>query len=258
MNAALVVGVVSAVVSLAAAVVAGLMTSWSAKRTRQYESHIEAQQRALSKAEQAEAVLSRYREPLLGAALTLQSRLYYIVDQGFLGTYLHCGDPDRERNARDYTIYVLAEYLCWLEIVRRDLRFLDLGSEERNRDFVRQLEITQQVISSDTVPGPLRLFRGEQRAIGELLMIPTGDPAPARYESMGYVQFSARLDDDPAFAKWFYRLREDIDRIATVDRSEQSRLIVLQNSLVGLVEFLDPQQLRRPTMHRGRLESGHG
>jgi hypothetical protein len=251
-----VIGIATAALSLAGAVVAGLMTTWSAKRTRQYESLIEDQQRAQSKAEQAEAILSRYRDPMLQAAQTLQSRLYNIVDQAFL-VYLHCGDLDLERYARDYTVYGLAEYLCWVEVIRRDLRFLDLGSEKRNRDFVGRLEVTQNAISAGKLSKPFRLFRGEQRAIGELLMVPTGDSGSPRYESLGYVQFCEKLDDDPAFAKWFGRLRNDIDLVAATKRAEQSRLIALQNSLIDLIEFLDPQQMRLPARDRARLAATH-
>jgi len=252
MSTQVVVAVVSAVVAVVGAVAAGLMTTWSARHTRRYESLLEAQQKALSKAEQAEAVLGRYREPLLAAAHNLQSRLYNIVDQSYLD-YLRCGDPDQERYARDYTVYVLAEYLCWAEIIRRDLRFLDLGNEERNRDLVRLLEATQRAISSEKSPRPLRLFRGEQRAIGELMMAPTGDAGSTQYESLGYVQFCARLDDDPTFAKWFHRLRTDVGHVATAGRAKQSRLISLQNRLIDLIQFLDPQKQRLPAKYRDQL-----
>jgi hypothetical protein len=253
MSTQVVVAVVSAVVALAGAVVAGLMTTWSAQRTRRYESLLEAQQKALSKAEQAEAVLGRYREPLLAAAHNLQSRLYNIVDLSYLVVYLRCGDSDQERYARDYTVYVLAEYLCWAEIIRRDMRFLDLGSEEGNRELMRKLDATHRAIGGEKFPRALRLFRGEQRAVGELMMAPTRDPGSARYESLGYVQFCDQLEDDPAFAKWFQRLRDDIDEIAVSKRSELSRLIVLQNRLIDLIEFLDPDSLRLPANRRDRL-----
>ncbi len=257
-DTAVVVAGVSAAVSLAGAVVAGLMTTWSAQRTRRYEKLIEAQEKAQSKAEQAEAVLSRYREPLLAAAHNLQARLYNIVDMSFLAAYLHCGDYDVERYARDYTVYVLAEYLCWAEIIRRDLRFLDLGNEERNRDLVQLLEASQRAISSERFPRPFRLFRGEQRAIGELMMIPTGDTVSTQYESMGYVKFCAELDNDATFAKWFHRLRNDVDQIAVASRAEASRLISLQNRLIDLIQFLDPQQQRLPAKYRSRLEQAGG
>ncbi len=85
------------------------------------------------------------------------------------------------------------------------------------------------------------------------MMTPTGDPGSARYESLGYVEFCTRLEDDPAFAKWFHRLRSDIDQVAASKRSERSRLIVLQNKIIDLIEFLDPDRLRFPANRRDRL-----
>jgi hypothetical protein len=255
MDAEIAVGVGSAVVSVVGAVAAGLMTTWSAQRTKRFENLIAAQQKAQSKAEQAEAILSRYREPLLNSAQNLHSRLYTIVEHNALDRYLHCGDPDLERYARDYTVYLFAEYLCWAEIVRRDLRFLDLGSEDSNRELVRLLEVNQLAISSEALPKPLRLFRGQQRAIGELMMTPTDDPGPARYESLGYVKFCEQLDNDPMFAEWFRRLRDDLDQVADAQHADRAGLIALQHSLVDLIEFADPQQLRLPARYRDRLKS---
>ena len=254
MSTEVVVAVVAAVVSLLGAVVAGLMTSWSALRTRRYESLIADQQKAQSKAEQAELILSRYREPLLNAAHDLQGRLYNIVKRAYLTEYLHCDDPDLERYARDYTIYTLAEYVCWAEIIRRDLRFLDLGGEAGNREWVRLLEATQGAISYEGGSRSFRLFRGEQRAIGELMMTLVGDPESARFESLGYVTFCEKVDSDPAFQKWFRRLRSDVDTLAASDHSKQDRLITLQNKLIDLIEFLDPEGARLPKKYRHKLD----
>ena len=96
------------------------------------------------------------REPLLLAAQNFHSRLYTLVKNNILATYLHSGDPGMEQYARDYTVYVVAEYLCWAEIIRRNLRFLDLGAEERNRELVRQLECVQLAIADHDLP---RAFR---------------------------------------------------------------------------------------------------
>lgn len=85
------------------------------------------------------------------------------------------------------------------------------------------------------------------------MMTPTGDAGSTQYESLGYVQFCARLDDDPKFARWFHRLRSDIDQVATARRAEQSRLIALQNRLIDLIQFLDPQKQRLPAKYRDQL-----
>lgn len=248
-----IVAVVSAAVSLLGAVIAGWMTAWSARRTLRYEALIKGQQKDESKAEQAEAILSLYREPLLRAAHNLQSRLYNVVDMRFLATYLHCGDSELQRYARDHTVYVLAEYLCWVEIVRRDLRFLDLGTDPRNQKFVELIDISQRVLTHEAMPRPWRLFRGQQRAIGELTMITAEITDAARHESLGYVEYCTRLEQDPDFAGWFSRLRSDVDDLATAERDEQVRLITLQHKLMDLIEFLDPDKLRLPAKYRDRL-----
>jgi hypothetical protein len=198
-------------------------------------------------------VLSRYREPLLGAAHNLQARLYNIVEMDFLASYLNVDDPEVQRYARDYTVYVLAEYLCWAEIIRRDLRFLDLRTVAENRTFVELIEASHRVLSRERDARPWHLFRGQQRAIGELMMTPTYAADAARYECVGYVQYCARLDDDPRSQPWFARLRSDVDHLARAERGNQTRLARLQNALIDLIEFLDPDRRRLPAKYREPL-----
>jgi hypothetical protein len=148
-------------------------------------------------------------------------------------------------------VYVFGEYLCWVEIIRRELRMLDLGDEERNREFQRTLEAIHRAISTQAVPQPhLRLFRGQQRALGELMMVV---PAHGRADCMTYPAFCARLDGDPEFAWWFHRLRADIDAIAAHDKTANARLVNMQRALIDLIDFLDPTRVRLATPHRERL-----
>ena len=250
-DAGVVVGLVSAAVSVLGAVATGLMTTWLGRDARRHEHELEALKRARDKAEQAEEILSRYREPLLLAAQNLHSRLFRIVNSNALAS-LHCGDADNERYVRDHTVYVIAEYLCWTEIIRRDQSFLDLGVEERNRKLVRHLEKVQRAIADQAMPRPMHLYRGEQRAIGEIMMTATGTMEP-RFESLGYAEFCARLDADPKFTRWFERLRSGLDEIANTSKPEQTQLIRAQHTLVDLIEFLDPERLRLPTRRRDKI-----
>jgi hypothetical protein len=100
---------------------------------------------------------------------------------------------------------------------------------------------------------PWQLFRGQQRAIGELMMTPTDAADAARHECLGYVRFCDQLDQEPNFADWFARLRSDLDDLATPDRGRHLRLIDMQNALIDLIEFLDPDQERLPAKYRDRL-----
>ncbi|MEU6303525.1 hypothetical protein [Streptomyces chartreusis] len=73
-------------------------------------------------------VMSRFRDPLLWAAFDLQPRLFNIIGQGFLRVYF--SEPQDRRYAVCSTLHVLAEYLGWVEILRRRISFLDLGNQE--------------------------------------------------------------------------------------------------------------------------------
>ena len=245
------------IVSLASvtlALASGLASAHTARRAREFEVQLERQRKEEDAAAAAERVRHQYRDPLLDAAQTLQSRIFNIVANGYLGTYLHCGDADEERYARDYTIYAFAEYMCWVEIVRRELRFLDVGDLDHNRQLLARLTQTQVTLQSDRLHGPFRIFRGRQRAIAELMMAPTAASEGPRSECIGYAAFCRRLDEDvdfTDFAGWFVRLREDVEHAASRDRDD--RLIRLQHDLIDLIDHLDPKALRIPPDYRHRL-----
>jgi len=231
---------------------------FSARANKQAH-ELEKQARIETEVAEAERILEQYRDPLLDAAQTLQSRLYNIVEQDYFGRYLRCGDADEERYARDYTLYAFAEYLCWAEIVRRELRFLGLGDESRARTLLGHLAQLQLTIQTDQVPGPFKIFRGRQRAIAELTMVPTGASVGPRTECMGYATFSQRLHAGDDFGSWFARLVDDMPRVADAvasgDSAALARLVRMQRDLIGMINFLDPAKVRIPERHRQQLPS---
>jgi hypothetical protein len=141
--------------------------------------------------------------------------------------------------------------MCWVEIVRRELRFLDVGDIDNNRKLLARLNQTQVTLQSDRIKGPFQVFRGRQRAIAEIMMVATNASEGPRSECIGYAAFSKRLDDDEDFAAWFSRLRAEVDIAAA--RGQDDRLVQLQNDLVDLINHLDPKLLRIPEDYRRRL-----
>lgn len=257
----LIVALISGVLSI----LAGVVSTSAARRARRFEAELEkqrarfefelAQQAKLEdEAHQAERILHQYRDPLLDAAHTLQGRIYNIVEKSYLARYLHCGDPAEERYARDYTVYAVAEYLCWVEIVRRELRFRDLGDVDRNRQFLTRLSEAQKTLQTDSTKSPMQVFRGRQRAIAEVMMTPTNAPEGPRYECLGYATFCQRLDTDAEFAGWFERIRHaDIDALARGGADAYVRLIRLHHNLIDLIDFLDPDRIRIRPDDRQRM-----
>ncbi len=240
-----IVAIASAALSILAAVISGYM----AQRSSKLEHRLQQERHRESKAEQTEEIISRYREPLLLAANSLQSRMHNATSGDYLHLFLHCGDPEEERYARDFTVYTLAEYLCWVEIIRRELRFLDLGTEERTREFNRHLETVSHELGTQNYPNAhFRLFRGQQRAIGELMMVSSGTGS----DCMTYPEFSSKLEQEPEFRRWFVRLRKDVDAFLTHDWSGNARVVHLQWTLIDLIDFLDPNNIRL-TQNRAKV-----
>jgi hypothetical protein len=252
MSGELVVAVISAAVALASVAI----SVWSARGTIRLQDELDQRRQQASKEELVEQVMSRYREPLLRAAFDLQSRIYNIVRQKFLLRYLRQGDPANQAYACRNTMFVVAEYLGWVEILRRGVQFLDLGDVRRNQQLVERLEAIGTTLSTDrdfkgAVP---RMFRGEQRAVGELMIDPAqaGEGAAVR-QCIGYAAFAARLDAEPDFARWFAPLERDIRELAADDAPDHRRLVALQHGLLDLINFLDDPPARFPAEQLSRL-----
>jgi hypothetical protein len=244
-----------AVISSAVALLSVAISVWSARSTARLQDELEQRRRQATKEELVEQVMSRYREPLLRAAFDLQSRIYNIVGQKFLARYLNEGEPGDQDYACRNTMFVMAEYLGWVEILRRGVQFLDLGDVRRNQLLVERLEAIGTILSTDRqFQGPIRMFRGAQRAVGELMMDPAqaGEEAAVR-QCIGYAAFCARLDAEPAFARWFASLERDIRRLAADPDPDHSRLVALQHALLDLIDFLDDPPARFPVEQRSRL-----
>ena len=98
----------------------------------------------------------------------------------------------------------------------------------------------------------LRIFRGDQRAIGEL-MITNNKYANSAY-CLGYAKFIQRAQDED-FKYWFNPLREQLDILSTDElENNTERLQQLQHALVDLMDFLDPNYLRHPQERRNKIE----
>jgi hypothetical protein len=251
MSTAITLALISGAVSLIAAAI----SLASNRGVARLSAELEEQQRIKTRAEQAAELRARYRDPLLGAAFDLQSRLYNIVAKSFLGRYLYDGEDSR-RYAIDNTLHLFAEYLAWMEIIRREIQFLDLGGEIANRKWLLALEDLRDILARDDIDAVLRIFRGEQRAIGETMTVRVEGSANGRSrESLGYAQFVSRRQQED-FNCWFQRLENDLVLLADDPRAHLERTVLLQNKLIDVIEILDPQGSRFPPERRTRLSTG--
>lgn len=202
-----------------------------------------------------EEIASRYREPLLHAAFELQARFYNIVALGFFDRHHESGDSEEWQYARDSTLFRVGQYFGWAEILRRGIEYLDLGSAEHTRELATRLDnVSHAFANTDWYPRTsiLRLFRDEQRAIGECLVEATTED-PRSQRCLGYTQFIDRLENDARFSRWFARLNREINSLPQSTSQHLNRLVRIQHELVAVVELLDPDGKRFPLAHRRRI-----
>ena len=244
------------VAAIVLALLAGALSLFNSVYTTRLANRLEEERRAKSKAELLAELMARYRDPLLQAAFDLQSRIYNIVEQGFLQTHYRNGTDSTREYARENTLYVLADYLGWVEILRREVRFLDLGDEVANRAWTERLVAVRTTLLSDRFSPRFRIFNGQQRAIGEIMINTDGDDE--RPETMGYAGFLAS-QQKPEFDRWFVDLRADIDALANEPHAgHQARLVALQQALVELIDLLDPNHVRIQSSERRQLVGAAG
>jgi hypothetical protein len=179
----------------------------------------------------AEDVLTRYRHPLAAAAFDLQSRLYNILRLDFFAKY---GDGhERAEEAIRTTVFRLAQYFGWTEILRRDIQFLSFPEEQATRRVADlQWEISKCFLTH-TFGQSLMIWADEQRAIGERMIV----EEHGKVLCMGYATF--RENCDGAFSEWCARLRAQL-----ADETARPRLLQAQHLLCDLVEMLDVRHLR--------------
>jgi hypothetical protein len=191
-------------------------------------------------------IISRYSEPLAYAAFDLQSRLYNIGRGNFMATSEI--PPDYQRLN---TLWVIGQFLAWTEIVRRDIQVIDLGDLRKTAALQGRLFDISGFMSttSGSVDGFPRIFRGDQRAIGELMVIDRTVGDQKRSDCLGYADFTNRIRESN-FRRPFTELVAAIDlwmkADPATDYSGGNRLVLVQRALIDLIDFLDPDWVRFP------------
>ena len=217
------------------------------ERLKELEAELQALRVKEERQHEREKLVSRYREPLARAAYDLQSRLYNILEQKFIYVY-YAGGKERERlYAVDNTVFLVAQYFAWTEIIRREIQYLDLGADTQNRELTRLQDELYSIWLTDRFGQLYRIFTGEQRAIGER-MIREGPRGP---DCLGYASFLEQIAkaNDPLIEA----LRADTRALASDLPGARPRLIALQNALIDLLAFLDPQYIRFPQRSRNKV-----
>ena len=208
------------------------------------------------KARQAlERIYVRYKDPIFLAASDLCNRLEEICERHpapYLDSKLFeikkermqsntASDPYFQRYKLLSSIYRFCSFLGWLELFRQEIVFLESGKSAKNRALERKLG----AIRSDLADGQLNtandwinwhdrlIFREEQRAIGEKMIIRTNDAVSV----MGYAEFCEKYDGALSDTDQWFQIA--ISFLADPSNKEKDfQLIRLKRLVVHLVELM--------------------
>jgi hypothetical protein len=223
-------GLMAAVISALVALRQSRLDERLARLNSDLQTEVHSRTAMIDRDLRAEEVLTRYREPLAAAAFDLQSRLYNILRLDFFHKY---AEGHRAEEALRTTLFRLAQYFGWTEILRRDIQFLSFPEDDATRRVAQlQSKISKRFLTDDPSPA-LMIWGDEQRAIGELMIV----EEYGKVLCMGYAKFSEHCD--LAFATWRDRLRTEVH-----DKAAEARLRDIQHLLCELVETLDAKRVR--------------
>jgi hypothetical protein len=212
---------------------------------------VAAQQQAQSRENSALDLMRTYQDSLLQAAQDLQSKLFNVLRLHLLRNFYFDGSFSEKEYSVENTLYVVSGYLCWVEVIRREVQFLSAVQEQQSQRMMQSLGNVAEVFLTSNLPATFRIFRGEQRALGEIMMTST-DHNSNRREPIGYAYF-LKMRKDEEFSRWFRKLRMDIDDLANGGGNAE-RLVRLQNALVDLIDILDPEYVRVPQNIRSKVQ----
>jgi len=206
-------------------------------------------------------VASRYRNPILYAAYDLQSRIYNIVQRPYIIEMLNSDDPKEKKYAVNSTLFLIAQYLAWAEAIRRGVQYVDLGKAGKTRDLVNRMAKIRHCFSTRTNVKelPFRIYRADQRAIGELMLQGRLDNQSGSmlWRCRGYAYFCAKIDDEQeqSFESRFGGLKSDVENLASDQNTARQRLIDLQHALIELIDFLDERRTYVPDDSRSKIDA---
>lgn len=245
MDKTLIPSMISSTVAIGAAAIA----VWGQLRVKRVEAQLELQRAEAGRRAETEQTARRFREPLGRAAYELQSRIFNIIKGGFLSIYLEGGDDRTRSYAINHTLFVIAQYFAWTELIRREIQFIDLGADEETRQLAQLQHKIYSCWQTDKYDHSLlRVFGGEQHAIGER-MIWEGPRGP---QCMGFASFLDYLKGGPD--PLICALKADVQSLGSCLEVALPRLTDLQHSLIDLVVFLDPEAVRFPKRNRTKID----
>ena len=219
-----------------------VLSGYMSVRTQRISHRLHLEEERRKKEESALAAAQRVYEPLAESAAELQSRIFNIVQTGWVALV------KRSESHGDYTTastaFLFAHYFGWIE-ARRQSVLASSGEGARDESVQALIADVKQTLRGNADSEGFMFYSAEQRAIGEMMFSwESASDVDARVPHvMGYATFAARFREDRTFRDWF----APVDRgLELVSNGDNRRLMDIHRALVALIHELDPKEKYTP------------
>jgi len=192
---------------------------------------------------------SKYRDPLINAAYDLQCRIYKIYHHDIILKSVINNDKREVDYLRYNTVYTICQFFAWREIIRVEIGYLYNNDDLTRLQISTRLDDIYSVWQKEEFGPKLRVFSGEQRAIGEKMSRGTNEGL----KCIGYAEF--RDIADSGAIPFISDMIADVVTISKADTSCINRLVCMHNHLVELLCLLDQSSKRIDITKLSKLES---
>ncbi|MEQ1737219.1 MAG: hypothetical protein ABL886_12545, partial [Rhodoglobus sp.] len=192
-------------------VVSVALSGWFSIRTARLNRQLDDERDERLEEQSALKAAERVYEPLAQSAAELQSRIFNIVETGWVPLM------KRYETHGDYalasTAFLFAHYFGWVE-ARRQAVLSSSGEGGRDISVQKLIDGVLKTLRRSEDSVAFLFFTTEQRAIGEL-MCSWEVVSKVRVPSvMGYAAFIKRYREDASFRDWFTPIDEGMTLVA--------------------------------------------
>lgn len=207
------------------------------------------------------ATVNRYSRVIMISAEDAQDRLWHLCERQAKSNnkVLEAQDdskpmygswPMTKQHYLLGTMYFIARYLCWVEILKERVRLLEFNDDKKTRLFYYHLKRVERMLAETSLQGCSEnristdkpVFQLMQSEIGQYLMKENS----GEISCIGFPEFKDKYEDIKNSSDAMSRLEELLLGSTSSAQSNfcLTRLKLLGNSLMDLVEFLhDHNQL---------------
>jgi hypothetical protein len=205
--------------------------------------------------------VNRFRDVLLRSSEQLQSHVLQLCHGHVPLRVHHLSLSSPDSYAYCILIFRIGQLLCWIFLLENDIQTIYYTPTAVDHRIMNVLYAIHRGLGDpllvDGQETPLRIFRGLQDSIGELMTI--GDSEKGTQRCMGYPEFWKQwtVVEDNQFRPWFSQLEEGLKRLSDARSGESQlqgkwffRVMQFQHLLIELVDALDPRNDRVYTRPR--------